>query len=751
MNNFNNSTILATLLSGNLGNVPKNPDAMSNDHLPSSLDEGGAESTDLFDKDLAEPQPFSESAVQVDDIADNGPLFPNQGLIMFEGQPWTLVHDQTADECAQIVLTRREVSKATSVDEFGKRTAEADKNLVESVAEHASVEAPSAVLVAAPMNSAPTYPKATKPATGSVLPQHALETYRSKDQAEIEQRTRAMRLVDRLAKQRGKKPGSKIFREAGRLAHDEAVTLGIDVGEEPFSEKKIRNLYNDRWIPGGKNPRALAPRHDAKGNRIPQLPPRVKKHIIDAIRKHYLTTECETVDAAHLIIKGLVIRDIAAGNLPSGTKPPSYETVRQTINKSITACELLHKRRGPDAAQTLRITKPGLVADRPLQIVYVDHTRLDAFVLVKVEGHWVSVRPWLTVAIDLYTRGVWSVVLSLSAPSTKTLSTLLRVGVLPKNAKAWGAATPWLIHGLPEVIITDHGREFESEYWKTTSARLGFEHRLCPEGMPHLKAPMERFFGYVATSFCGGLPGRSFASIKDRGEYCAAKYATFTKPELERQFMRWIIDIAQNKARVALNKRTPHQVWVEATESDFVPQLPPDGDDFLIAIGQMERRVITNKGVRFSNYFYTSDYAQRLFSQYGAHVEYEIRYEPSDLSVIYLLDPDLRRWIPLKSVTAGAPDLDFLDWKKTITIDSDTGEAIDVAAVARLEIAEERLKAKAERKAGKRPCVSENRKTKTLPQSLPPKVKAPSSAAQSNARKPVQPQQAARGKNAIKY
>jgi putative transposase len=94
------------------------------------------------------------------------------------------------------------------------------------------------------------------------------------------------------------------------------------------------------------------------------------------------------------------------------------------------------KREGRKAARdrfaAVKTEFPG--ADAPLAVVQIDHTLLDIIVLDE-EMRLPIGRPWLTLAIDVFSRMVFGYHLSLDAPSSFAVGLCLCHGMLDKAAE----------------------------------------------------------------------------------------------------------------------------------------------------------------------------------------------------------------------------------------------------------------------------------------------------------------------------
>src|SRR5260370_2859354 len=100
----------------------------------------------------------------------------------------------------------------------------------------------------------------------------------------------------------------------------------------------------------------------------------------------------------------------------------------------------------------------------PLAVMQIDHTPVDAIVVDSLTRKAIA-RPWLTLAIDVATRVVMGMSVTLEAPSIHSVSLALTHACLPKTR--WiadrGLDVGWDAWGLPKALHMDNAREFKSE------------------------------------------------------------------------------------------------------------------------------------------------------------------------------------------------------------------------------------------------------------------------------------------------
>jgi putative transposase len=117
----------------------------------------------------------------------------------------------------------------------------------------------------------------------------------------------------------------------------------------------------------------------------------------------------------------VLARDIRGQALQAGITPPSESTIRRRL-QALSLADT--RRRGEEHPEAEPIYGATPAADSPLDWVQLDHTDVD-LILVDPSDRLPIGRPWITVAIDVFSRCIAGFSLSLEAPSATTR------GVLP--------------------------------------------------------------------------------------------------------------------------------------------------------------------------------------------------------------------------------------------------------------------------------------------------------------------------------
>jgi putative transposase len=178
-----------------------------------------------------------------------------------------------------------------------------------------------------------------------------------------------------------------------------------------------------------------------KGARL--LRGEVEQRIEEAIDAVFKTRERPTLAKLR--------RDIRTDCNAAGLKPPSRKAIQARVSAR-SLRELVKARKGAEAArQAFAPVRPGLRPSFPLEIVQIDHTKVD-IQLVDDLSRAVVGRPWLTLALDVFSRSVAGFYLSFDAPSAAGVAMAVSQAVLAKPdwLSERGLDFAWPMQGVPQ-------------------------------------------------------------------------------------------------------------------------------------------------------------------------------------------------------------------------------------------------------------------------------------------------------------
>ena len=400
-----------------------------------------------------------------------------------------------------------------------------------------------------------------------------------------------------------------------------------------------------RWIKEyeiSKRLTSLAPNRRTKRKR--NLNKKIEAIIQDVIENEYLTKQKITVVKAADII--------ARRCRKIGFKAPHKNTVRNRISE-IDIREQTKRRHGDKAARDTysEITDTYSDLDYPLGCVQIDHTLLDIQVVDDVKRIAIG-RPWITLAIDKFSRMITGFHLSLDCPNEFTVGLSIIHSSLAKDAELdrLGIEGTWPVWGKIRTIHTDNGKDLSSKLILKACEEYGINVQRRPVKRPefggHIERMMKRLGDEIHT-----LPGTTFSNHMKKGEYDSVKEAALTYDEL----YRWIVDFIVNDYHLTEHRALempPLRKWTEGlkvgSKERTIGFLPPiqNPEEFKMAFLPFQKRTVQRDGISWDNIQYYSPSLKKWIRQKKgrAHAKFLCRRDPRDITKIYFLNPDTKTY-----------------------------------------------------------------------------------------------------------
>ena len=381
-----------------------------------------------------------------------------------------------------------------------------------------------------------------------------------------------------------------------------------------------------RWLKRYRTEgRAAALIHRKPGRRggVDAFDPALKTIVDRNITTFYATPERPTLTR----LRKSIAADCHAEHLP----PPSIRRLKGYL-ATLNVEAMTRRREGKARADAQFLALPGeFSAERPLQIVQIDHTKVDVTVVDPIERQPIG-RPILTIAIDVCTRMVLGFYLSLEAPSVTSVALCLTHAIIDKTR--WledrGIFLEWPASGLPECIHVDNGAEFHARAFKRGCDDYNIVVSYRPPGTPRFGGHIERLIGTMMGAV-HLLPGTHFSNVLDRGDYDPAANAVMTMRELEVWLALEIIAYHSDLHRGI--GRPPVAAWNEAIPT--CAQRPvSDPLAFLIDFLPFEARVLRRTGIHLNNICYWSDGFAPWIGRCDDKVL--VKYDPRDLHQVFV-------------------------------------------------------------------------------------------------------------------
>lgn len=472
---------------------------------------------------------------------------------------------------------------------------------------------------------------------------------------ELKRRHAYLKVVVELAEQGVTKITQEVLEPLIRKVH-EAIS---DHKRQPHWKTVYYSWYRTLIIT--EDVRALTPQFNKRGNFTRKFSgSRTRKYtekdrekaqqvadIVDEVlEEKYLSLQRLTVAAVYEALKVRIADENLYRNDGDKLPTPSERSIHDVVAR-LDEYEVVKARYGKRIAdQRCGAYKRGPQPTRPLERVEIDHTRLDLFVIDFITGMPIG-RPTFTLAIDKYTRMILGFYVSFHGAGFLAVMHCLKHAILPKTYvknKYPTVEHRWNVYGIPEMIVVDNGPEFHGDGLEDACLQLGIVPSYCPVGKPWFKAIVERYFGTLNRKLLHEMPGTTFSNIFERKDYDPAKNALISLDTLLEIVHVFIIDYYSQRKHRGI-KDVPAHKW-DAAIIEWPPTLPARREDLQILLGDVEYRTIQSSGISLFDLTYNDDTLARLRKCRTGH-RFKIKYDPADISIIYVLDPDTDNFIPV--------------------------------------------------------------------------------------------------------
>lgn len=403
---------------------------------------------------------------------------------------------------------------------------------------------------------------------------------------------------------------------------------------------------------------ALVEKTRTGGKGRSRLKPEVEAIISQVIIDEYLNNKEKTPAQVYE-----ALRDRLDG---TNIKLPADKTLRARIAALAPQLKVerrLGRRAAKERFEPVRPTT--LEATRPLAVVQLDHALLN-IVLVDEKTRLPMSRPWLTIAMDIFSRMVVGIHLAFEEPGAGGTGLCLAHSILPKET--WlserGIEGNWPCWGVIDTLHLDNAQEFHGKMLLRASELYKFKLFYRPPRQPEYGGHIERLIRTIKSNI-RGLAGSLTVRARGRRRLVAIGKPAFSLPELERWLATYLVNVYHHREHKSLGI-SPYECYQQAViGSPGKPGTGPqprlqDPKQVTIDFMPFEMRSIQRFGVRID---YLDYYAEVLrpfihnheFSGKASGAKYIFKRDPRNISVIYFLHPTTKQYhdIPLGDMKGG--------------------------------------------------------------------------------------------------
>ena len=406
----------------------------------------------------------------------------------------------------------------------------------------------------------------------------------------------------------------------------------LEGGKKPeFTDKEVTprtvrnylNSFRQAEQEFGSGYIGLIPQVKDRGNRTKRL----SKDLLDDMEKFLIDNET-AVDQKHKALFGK-LQEIC---IKKGYIIPSFTTFRKKIRhrpRKERVCSTQGSRVAYDKADDfyweLDMTTPRH-GERPFEVAHIDHTEVDLQTVHSVTGAKMG-KFWLTLMVDAFTRRILAFYITFDPPSYRSDMMVLRECVRRFNR-------------LPQIIITDNGRDFKSTYFQSMLSRYKVLYKLRPPHESRNGSVGERMFGTCNTQLFHNLMGNTKIMKNVRQvtkSVNPANHAVWNLPalyELCREYFYEFYDTSEHSSLGESPRQLFERSMVLSGKRPF-RIIPYDEDFMMMTLPVIKRgtaKVDPQRGikVRYINY-YCDDFKKPDVA--GSNVP--VRYDPWDAGIVY--------------------------------------------------------------------------------------------------------------------
>lgn len=462
-----------------------------------------------------------------------------------------------------------------------------------------------------------------------------------------------------------------------------ARQAGADLG---LTERTVYSLIR-RYRQSGGLLSALAPKPPSGGKGKGRLPHKAETIIAEAIRDEFLSRQKKRAEA--------VVRTVRERCARAGIAAPSANTIRSRIH-AIKADEAARRRQGGVKSKAARRLKAAAgqtpESPGPMAILQIDHTPVD-IILVDETYRKPLGRPYLTVAIDVYSRCVAGFLLSLDPPSATSVGLCIAHAAIPKDSYLQNLGIEghaWPVSGAPGGLYVDNAAEFHSEALTRGCEQHGIALNYRPVATPHYGGIVERLIGTLM-EMIHEVAGTTFSNPVERGEYDSDGQACMTLAELEQWMTLAIVGRYHGEVHGGLFE-PPIARWRHGLSTIGTPRAITQTQAFLVDFLPVLRRRVTCEGFRIDHISYFCNALHPWIAERDRLGPLVIRRDPRDLSRIFALDPVGEFYVEVPCARLGRPSITLFEHRQAIAwLKADGRSQVDEDSIFRAVAAQREL------------------------------------------------------------
>ncbi|UWP89154.1 Mu transposase C-terminal domain-containing protein [Aliiroseovarius crassostreae] len=412
--------------------------------------------------------------------------------------------------------------------------------------------------------------------------------------------------------------------------------------QKPFPGVRAIQKWRKGFLEQSTN--ALHDKRYLSGNRLPRHSNLFEDIVLDILDLQYKKHDRMTAKAVWQSARAEYLEACDRRQIEPG---PHGQKVVNSLIKSLPHGDVVKSRIGGREARKRLIEANRFVkVSQPMERIEIDSTEADVFIIIDDEGN--VGRPWVCAAIDCATGMIVGLKVSLTQPTSIVTAMVLKEILTPKDPdffEQFQIKNRLDTCGRPIQIIADQGSENSGDVIESCVKNACL--LLSPNlpGHPEDKPYIERFFktlnGFL-TTLLGATTTREMPNRSRIDK--AQKEACLSLDEFIMALQRWRFDAyAVRPRRVVENPlktlESPKMAWQRLDDEYVIPDPLPPQEVAQLFYGGAAERTLHHYGIEFERVQYASAELSRLRREIGAGEKLAIRYDPTDMRMIGVVNP----------------------------------------------------------------------------------------------------------------
>ena len=378
--------------------------------------------------------------------------------------------------------------------------------------------------------------------------------------------------------------------------------------------------------------RAVAPRFDCKGPHDRYMSPRVEGWLVEAIDKEWLregkSKKKKVFEALHDEVGTWnVLNPDFPAEVPSEGHVNRY--IRDTVDRYVCAV----RRKGlAQAKKEFAQVGEGPKTTYFLERMEMDHTRADVDVMDD-KGKVKLGRPWVTTALDHYTRMPIGLVVHFLDQSVSAVFLCLRNTMMPKDFLR--KLVPEIDYdypaGVPVLPFMDRGPDWDTENVRFVLGTFGMIPQYEPVGCPNFKGAIERWQRTLQEEVSHTSPGATPPWSTDGYVWDEDGKAYITLSAYVRRVWRLVSMIYAKEWHRGIQD-VPLNRWKESVARKM-PRALRKKDDLNVLLTRIVECAVTVKGVESEGLRWGGKVLERIMAHPSFRTEMRVKVRIDDLDV----------------------------------------------------------------------------------------------------------------------